>query len=761
MTFQLKSLGFLSILSAGALISCLTPPPLTRETPGAAADGTQASGASLSTQAGPYTWKNVVMLGGGFVTGIIFSPAQKDLIYARTDVGGAYRWNPADSSWIPLTDHYGRADSNYLGVESIAVDPHDPNKVYMALGMYTQSWAGTGAMVRSSDQGKAWEQTDLSIKMGGNEYGRSTGERLAVDPNDTKLLLFGSRRNGMWKSSDGSKTWTKLAGYTLPDDPAGIGINFVLFDKKSGSPGKPTPVIYAGVANLETSLYRSTDAGATWKPVPKQPSGVMPHHAGIDSAGALYLSYGNGPGPGELTTGSIWKYEAKGDVWTDITPLVPGKLENDKFGYAGLSVAEDRAGTLMVTTLDRWTHGDEIFRTVDGGKTWRAIAQKAVRDDAGAKYLYWHRDKVSAVGWMGDIDIDPFNVNRAMYVTGQGIWGTDDAGQADTDQPTHWSFRCKGLEETVVTDLASPPSGPELLSTVGDLGGFKHDDINKAPPQGMFGDPIFGWGSSIDFAETAPNVVARVGRGDKAKGAYSTDAGETWKAFGSEPPKNEGGGEIVVSADGKVFFWAPKSAAPALSTDNGASWVRSVGLPEPAKVPDWAPINVKLSADRVNPKKFYLYDVLTGIFYVSTDGAANFTATRKGLPTLPEYQLMSGSTHAVPGIEGDVWVTTGKEIYRSADSGKNFDPLGQVEESHALGFGKAAPGATFPAVYLIGKLKGTNGFFRSDDAGKSWVRINDDLHQFGGGAQIIGDPRVFGRAYVGTGGRGILYGEPK
>src|SRR5262249_45236637 len=93
----------------------------------------------LLPSAGPYLWKNVVMLGGGFVSGVVFSPA--GTLYARTDVGGAYRWDDgpngvSDGRWTPLLDGVSRGSSNLMGVESIAPDPVDPNTVYLALGMY-------------------------------------------------------------------------------------------------------------------------------------------------------------------------------------------------------------------------------------------------------------------------------------------------------------------------------------------------------------------------------------------------------------------------------------------------------------------------------------------------------------------------------------------------------------------------------------------------------------------------------------------------
>lgn len=144
----------------------------------------------------PYTWRNVAVIAGGFVDGLIFSPVREGLVFARTDIGGAYRWDKAAMRWVPLNDWAGGKDGNLLGCESIGVDPVNARRFYLALGTYTQSWAGNGAILRTADSGHTFKRTDVPFKMGGNEDGRSAGERLAVDPNNDSIVYMGSRIYG-------------------------------------------------------------------------------------------------------------------------------------------------------------------------------------------------------------------------------------------------------------------------------------------------------------------------------------------------------------------------------------------------------------------------------------------------------------------------------------------------------------------------------------------------------------------------------------
>src|ERR1035438_1692363 len=117
-----------------------------------------AQGSAPAAQ--PYTWKSVQIVGGGFVDGIVFHPTARGVRYARTDMGGAYRWNEQTRRWDPILDWVPYEDLNLMGVESIAVDPADPDRLYLACGTYTNGGTPDGAILRSRDRGKTFERSE-------------------------------------------------------------------------------------------------------------------------------------------------------------------------------------------------------------------------------------------------------------------------------------------------------------------------------------------------------------------------------------------------------------------------------------------------------------------------------------------------------------------------------------------------------------------------------------------------------------------------
>ncbi|MFF8261299.1 RICIN domain-containing protein [Streptomyces virginiae] len=683
--------------------------------------GTQAGGA------GPYTWNNAQVVGGGYVTGLVFNPREKGLLYARTDMGGGYRWDVAAEQWIPLTDWLGEKDWNLLGIDSLATDPVDPARLYLATGTYTNNWAGNGAILRSTDRGRTFQRTDLPFKLGANEDGRGAGERLAINPAENGTLLLGTRKNGLWRSSDHGVTWSQVSSFPVKDGASsGAGIAFVTY----GPAGSKT--VYVGVADKSTSLYRSTDGGNTWQAVSGQPTGQMPQHGVLSGDGSLYLTYANTVGPNGATAGSVWKYTPAGGAWKNVSP------SSGSYGFSGLAVDPQKPSTVMVTTLDRWWPEDELYRSTDGGATWKAQAAKSVRGASAAPYVG------TGIGhWMTALAIDPFDSGHVLYGTGSGIWRSKDATATDSGGTSHWTAGARGLEETALMDVIAPPGGATVISAMGDLGGFRHDSLTRVPA-GRLDNPMMITSTDIDFAQSNPSVMVRAGRGGAQDGAYSTDGGSSWNGFKAEPVGSADSGHIALAADGSTIVWTQAGQAPYRSTDKGASWSKVSGLGTGAVV----------VADRSSAKTFY--SLAGGTLYASTDGGATFTARAANLP--------AGRLTAVPGIAGDLWIADGaRGLLHSTDGGRSFTTLQTVRSASALGFGKAAPGGAYQALYLIGTVKDVTGVFRSTDKGATWLRVNDDAHQWGsiGGVGVIaGDPDTYGRVYVGTNGRGLQYGDP-
>lgn len=698
----------------------------------------------------PYLWKNVQMVGTGFVDGIIFHPTQPELRYARTDMGGAYRWNPGTGQWDPMLDWLPYRDLNLMGVESIAVDAQDPDRLYLACGTYSNAGTPNGAVLRSQDRGHHFARSDVPFKFGGNENGRGNGERLAVDPHDGATLLLGTRHDGLWLSRDHAESWHLVDSFPSQPDDEGDGIVFVLFDPHQGQPGQASPVIYAGQSVVgRNSLFVSRDGGASWQPLPGQPTRYRPTRAALAADGSLYVAYGSTPGPSRMSGGAVWHYQDGG--WHDITPD-----PDAGFGYVGVTVAASDPGVVMVTSFGR-PGGDDIFRSRDFGAHWQAIFQSGGQfDPALAPYT-----NASHIHWLFDVEIDPDNQDHALFTTGYGGWESFDLTAIDRARPTHWQIMSTGIEQAVAEKLLSPTAGAALVSAIGDYGGFVHWDLDRPAPEGSIAPPRLSNTTGLAGAPLRPEIMVRVGDPDFGKQGvtlgFSLDGGRQWEAAGSMPRPDSRGGEIALSAEGDVWLWRTGDGTIWRSADRGDHWSAAQGIDPGARI----------VADPIDAKLFYGLSLFAGTLFISRDGGAHFQAQTLALPGGVRHPGHRGDSrggqdqlYATPGRSGDLWLAAFDGLYHSTDRGAHFVALPQIEELHAFGFGKAADGAADAALYLVGTLSGQRGVFRSIDSGGSWVRINDDAHQWGLILQIAGDPKRFGRVYVGTHGRGVLYGDP-
>jgi photosystem II stability/assembly factor-like uncharacterized protein len=697
-----------------------------------------------------YKWNNVIIGGGGFVSSIITCPTQKNLIFAKTDMGGAYRWNEEQQSWIPLTDWINQNEIGYMGIESIAIDPQSPNRVYMAAGLEYFSQTKP-AIFYSDDYGDTFQKKEVSFMIHGNGDGRGTGERLIVDPNNSNILYFGSRKQGLWRSTDMARSWAKVASFPVTTTSNNVGVNAIVFDPSSGTPGDTSHTIFVGVSRIgSANLYVSNDAGKTWSPVDGYPVDMAPQRMVITPDSNLLVTFANGAGPygnntDGLNKGALFKYNIQAKTWADITPN-----KTTKPALSGITFQLDNPNILVTSTTNTWwaqnwatsatVYGDEIYRSTDGGATWANLfGKKKTKLEKGE--FEWANPKAVAdplsLHWATCIVLDPFNPERAFVNSGNGIFMTDNISAS----VSNWKFQVKGLDETVPNDIASPLYGAPLLSVISDYDGFRHNDLNSSPVLGRH-NPAIGTTLTLDFAEKDPRIVARAG----SAAYYSTDNAKKWKKL-PVPITGANQGSIAVSADGKTILWCPKDGS-VYSTTDYKTWVEA----------EDAPSNQRVIADRENPLRFYIFANRT--LYYSKDGGLTFSEGDEN-SSLNNV----GKIRCAPGHEGDVWIPSRDYgLYRTTwtNGAPVHTKIDGPSKCEAVGFGKAAPDMSYPAIFIWGTIDKEEGLFRSDDEGSSWVRINDDDHEYGGpgnGDEVIGDPRIYGRVFMTTPGRGIVYGD--
>ena len=717
--------------------------------------------------------------GGGYVTGLVFHPSTANLLYARTDIGGAYRWNPAASSWTPITDGLGfsAAESSYHGIESMAVDPNDDRLVYMAAGMYNTDKADARLYI-SSDRGDHWTFVNLPFSTGGNNGGRAMGERLMVDPNKPSTLFYGSRTAGLWKSEDSGRSWAQVSALSsarMTQDQikaaggSAMGIELVVYDTGTKGTGTATSTLYAAVApdyasvaGLGSNMYRSTNGGATWTAVTTPVSGFHIPHMVRAADGVFYVVFTKDAGPGAGGPGRLYKFD--GTTWTLLKSVDPAGGTN--FGLGGVSVQGSGASTrIALGVTNSWGNwnGQQIVQlSDDAGLTWREIEAQMPGEIAS--------------GWVDDVEIDPSDRDHILHVHGGGVVETRNASAA---KPT-WSGVIAGIEEIAAQAIVAPPPGASylLINSSGDVGTWIHTDVTTTPTR----SPGLGWSNGIaaDMAWSDPQYIAASGvinSSATGTGYWSGDGGKTWTTFASLPAgaatNTSSESSLVVTARNKAV-WAPANSVPSYTTDNGATWT-ATNLPALPAV-GWNR-GYRLVVDRKNPNKVYAYDsggawwASAGRVYVSTDGGHSFALSQGSVTAALAPNGWWVTSMAVnPNAEGDLWMADGNAVYHSVDSGATWQKLSQfasVQGSNAwpdlqgatvVALGKAKDGASYSAaVYVVGTVGGVWGVYRSDDGGATWTRFNDDAHQFGGIGVMAADQNVYGRVYLSGTGRGLLY----
>jgi len=515
---------------------------------------------------------------------------------------------------------------------------------------------------------------------------------------------------------------------------------------------------------------------------------------------------------GKCYDGAVYRFElsSEGDVVEalDITPpnisetnYYDPKAPDRRLGYgiSGISADSQRTGTLICSTIS--ASPDTIYRSTDFGLTWKPIMSglRIGKIDFNVSYQKpEYNGNDSYIHWMSDLKINPFNSNMALFNTGAGIFMTKDLTKADKDEIVTWAGCDKGVEETVHLNIYSPPAGDvKLIDIIGDYGGFVFTDLDKPAENTFANNNNDRWITAMnaDYPDSNPNLLVVTARGNwtgKTKGGLiiSFDQGRTWdqlsdpiglttdldKVIANLKKPNVTSGWTAISADGVTILWTlgiPVFAARLVYTnDLGKSWGKSqvYDLNNNPVYGYYLPF--KVMADRVNPNIFYGFsENANGAgFYVSIDKGITFHQL-KAPEGFPEVNLagIDCDQHYEIRVESDkagvIWMAMQQyglwrivyDISYNAFSGSRVSAAGDFIKR--IGFGKPAEGSTIKTFFTSGTIKGEYGFYRSQDEGVSWKRINDDNHQYGDIRSITGDPRVFGRIYVATGTKGLVYGD--
>ena len=676
-------------------------------------------------------WHPVTVGAGGYITGFYAHPLEANLLYIRTDNGGFYRWQQSLQQWQHITQSLPRGNWDYdhnSGGEALALDPQNPDTVYIAVGKYTDK---PGTIYRSENRGMTWQESDLAVPMGGDQDKRWAGDRLKVSPFDSNLLLFGSRHDGLWRSQNGGIHWERVTDFPVKTENS-VGVLAIAFDPNREN------LVYASI--YQDGVYQSSDRGITWRKLPQSPRGVM--QMAVAKDGTLYTTNSESP--------QVSKYVD--NRWLQITPR---RWVHKTFN--GLSLHPDDPDTLIVSEGEKG--GAQIYYSANGGHSWQT--KKAVIDNT----VPWLADEFFS-DHPSAISFDPLNPRRVWLTDWFSVWRTDNI----QGKEVRWSNQVEGIEQTVVFELLSPPEGAILLSGIADQDGFYHHNLQEYPHK-RFGFQRKSYLGSLDltgnsyldnyfqdtfdlaYCQNYPQNLVRLGGkrwSDTFIGATSSDGGQSWKPWATVPDDKLFMRVAIAPNNPRHYVVTTSEDLPLMTRDGGQTWQTTSGLP-PGETGPWN-WNQPLAADGAVDSLFYYY--AAGKFYQSRDGGVSFQEMARDLPQARRYILT-----AVPGVAGEVWLSLDAGgLYHSQNGGISWQKISNVRQAYLVTIGTSVEDKLPHSVYIYGQLQdGSSGLFMSSDSGSIWQQI-DPMAKLPRSIKVLSaSQQMPGLIFAGTDGRGIHY----
>ncbi len=315
-------------------------------------------------------WRSIGPFRGGRTVAAVGIASQPNVFYIGVNNGGVWRTNDAGRSWTPIFD-----DQPSGSIGAIAIAPSDPNVVYVGSGEGLQrpDLATGDGIYRSGDGGKTW-----------THYGLRDGQQIpaiAVDPHDPNRLFvavlghpYGANaERGIFRSTDGGKTFDKVlyrdentGGIDVVIDPSNPRVVYAALWEQRMGPWENG--VFTGPGS---GVYKSTDGGTTWK----QLTNGLPTAA--EKLGRVGLEV-CAADPKRLfaivdaKNGGLYRSTDAGESWS----LVNNKAEIWERGGDFNEVRADpkNPDVLYVANVVTW-------KSIDGGKTWQSFRGAPGGDD--------------------------------------------------------------------------------------------------------------------------------------------------------------------------------------------------------------------------------------------------------------------------------------------------------------------------------------------------------------------------------------------